>query len=136
MAGLRVVLDTNVLISGVAYPASVPGSILKLCQIGAVDLVLSDFILDEFARVLVRFPHLKLTPEHMEALLKSFRLLASLVEPDASEDPLLRDPADQKVLATLLASKADYLITDDKDLLALAARYPILTPAEFWSRHN
>ena len=30
----------------------------------------------------------------------------------------------------------DYLITGDKDLLALANAHPILTPAEFWRRHG
>lgn len=59
-----------------------------------------------------------------------------MVEPDAAIDPALRDPADQQILATLRAARADYLITADKDLLALADRYPILTPAEFWSRHG
>lgn len=43
------------------------------------------------------------------------------------------------MLATLLAalaeSGADYLITGDKDLLALADRYPIVTPAQFWAAH-
>jgi uncharacterized protein len=48
----------------------------------------------------------------------------------------LRDPADQQVLGTLLASKADYLITGDKALLALAEKYPIVTPATFWERHG
>jgi len=35
------------------------------------------------------------------------------------------------VLARLLISNADYLI----DLLALAAHYPIITPAHFWEKH-
>ena len=48
----------------------------------------------------------------------------------------LRDPADQPVLLTLLAAKADYLVTGDKDLLALASEYPVLTSAEFWSLHG
>ncbi len=38
------------------------------------------------------------------------------------------------VLATLLASKADCLVTGDADLLALAGTYPILTPADFVGR--
>jgi predicted nucleic acid-binding protein len=42
----------------------------------------------------------------------------------------------QQVLATLRASRADYLITGDKDLLALAGKYPIVTPAAFWERHG
>ena len=40
------------------------------------------------------------------------------------------------MLATLTSAKADYLITGDKDLLALAGRFPILTPVAFWSRHG
>jgi len=40
------------------------------------------------------------------------------------------------VLGTLRASRADYLITGDKDLLALRERYPVVTPAEFWERHG
>ncbi|HEY4011217.1 MAG TPA: putative toxin-antitoxin system toxin component, PIN family [Acidobacteriaceae bacterium] len=136
MALLRIVLDTNVLVSGVGYPASIPGNILRLCQVGAVDLVLSDYILDEFSRVLLRFRPLKFTPEQVNPLLKNIRLFALLVEPDMANDDSLRDPADRKILATLRASNADYLITGDKDLLALADRYPILTPADFWSRHG
>jgi predicted nucleic acid-binding protein len=51
----------------------------------------------------------------------------------------LRDANDQPVLGTLLAARdaagADYLITGDKDLLALSDRYPIVTPAQFWATH-
>ena len=62
--------------------------------------------------------------------------LADMVEPDACTDADLRDAADQQVLGTLLAARADYLITGDKDLLALVGRYPIVSPAEFWERHG
>ncbi|MHA6897235.1 hypothetical protein ACQUJT_24655 [Ralstonia pseudosolanacearum] len=48
----------------------------------------------------------------------------------------IRAPADQPVLLTLLAAKANRPITGDKDLLALASQYPILTPADFWARHG
>jgi predicted nucleic acid-binding protein len=39
------------------------------------------------------------------------------------------------LLAARQTSSADYLITGDKDLLALADRYPIVTPAMFWATH-
>ena len=39
-------------------------------------------------------------------------------------------------LATLRASKADDLITGDKDLLALSENYSIVTPAMSWARHG
>jgi predicted nucleic acid-binding protein len=62
--------------------------------------------------------------------------LAEMVEPSSERDETLRDKADQPILGTLLAAKADYLVTGDKDRLALSERYPILTPAAFWARHG
>lgn len=52
MAALRVILDTNVLVSGIAYPASVPGRIMAAWRHGSVEVLLSDYILDELLRVL------------------------------------------------------------------------------------
>jgi len=54
---LRAVLDTNVLLSGIAYPASVPGKLIAAWRHGALDVVLSDYILDELRRVLPRLAH-------------------------------------------------------------------------------
>jgi putative PIN family toxin of toxin-antitoxin system len=136
MAGLRVVLDTNILVSALAYPASIPGRILSAWREGEVDLVLSRYILDEMVRVLPRLPRIKLTPAEIRDLADSFLFLAEIVEPSAEPDATLRDHADQPVLGTLRAAQADYLVTGDKDLLALGGRYPIITPAVFWERHG
>lgn len=136
MASLRVVLDTNVLVSGLAYPGSVPGRILSVWRQGGLDLVLSRYILDELVRVLPRLPRLQFTAAEVRDLVDAFMFKADIVEPEGAPDPDLRDPADQPVLLTLVASRADYLVTGDKDLLALAHRHPILSPAEFWSRHG
>jgi putative PIN family toxin of toxin-antitoxin system len=136
MARLRVVLDTDVLVSGLAYPESVPGRILEAWQNGGLSLVLSRYILDEMVRVLPRLARIKLSRAEIRDLADSFMLLAEIVEPSSKVEKALRDRADLPVLQTLQASKADYLITGDKDLLALADRYSIVTPAEFWSRHG
>lgn len=45
-----------------------------------------------------------------------------------------RDPNDLPILALLMGSGADQLLTGGKDLLALADTHPILTPAEFVDR--
>lgn len=124
------------LVSGSVYPASLPGRILQLCRAGAVDLVVSHYIVNELARVLPRFPQFEFNPSEIGDLIDSFRFFAGIVEPVPFTDPDLRDPADQQILATFRAANADYLITGDKDLLALSDRYPILTPAQFWSRHG
>lgn len=136
MAGLRVVLDTNVLVSGLAYPGSVPGRIVSAWRQGGLEVALSRYILDEFVRVLPRLPRVQMTTAEIRDLADSFMFIADVVEPQGTEDANLRDPADQPVLLTLIASKADYLVTGDKDLLALASRYPIVTPADFWTRHG
>jgi len=136
MAGVRVVLDTNVLVSGLAYPAGIPGRIVGAWRRGGIRVVLSRYILDETVRVLPRLASNRRTAAEIRDLVDSFMFSAEMVEPSAARDETLRDEADQLILGTLRAAKADYLITGDKDLLALSERYPIVTPAEFWSRHG
>jgi len=136
MPGLRVVLDTNVLVSGLAYPGSIPGRIVGVWRQGGLDVVLSRFILDEVSHELPRLTRISLSSGEIRDLVDSLMFLADIIEPDSVVDPNLRDPADQQVLATFRVSKADYLITGDKDLLALSDKYPILTPATFWARHG
>jgi putative PIN family toxin of toxin-antitoxin system len=136
MPGLRVVLDTNVLVSGLAYPGGLPGRILSAWQQGSLNLVLSRYILDEMVRVLPKLARIPMSPAEIRALAESFMLQAEIVEPSAELDEELRDRKDQPVLGTLLAAQADYLVTGDRDLLALAGRFPIVTPAAFWERHG
>ncbi|MCO5118403.1 MAG: putative toxin-antitoxin system toxin component, PIN family [Burkholderiaceae bacterium] len=129
-------LDTNVLVSGLAYPGSIPGRIVTAWRQGGLDVVLSRYILDELSRVLPRLSRVSLGVDEIRDLVDSFMFLADIVEPAGAQDDQLRDRADQPVLRTLLAGNANYLITGDKDLLVLARRYPIVTPAEFWMRHG
>ncbi len=141
MATLRVVLDTNVLLSGIAYPASVPGKIMTAWRHGAIDVLLSAFILEELRRVLPRLAHRHgLLAAEIDDLVDVLSIQAEVIEPLPGVEQELRDVDDQPVLGTLLAalkvSGADYLITGDKDLLALAERFPIVTPGAFWARHT
>lgn len=137
MTHICIVLDTNVLLSGTAYPNSIPGKIVSAFRNGSLEVILSQFILDELYRVLPRLNHrLGWSLPEIRDFIDSLTFLADLVEPVQSIDPQLRDAADQPVLGTLLASNANYLVTGDKDLLALSSQYPILTPAEFWQLHG
>ena len=136
MASMRVVLDTNVLVSGIAYPAGIPGRILGAWQRGGIKVVLSRYILDETVRVLPRLSRIPMTPTEIRDLVDSFMFSAEMVEPSSERDETLRDEADQLILGTLRTAEANYLVTGDKDLLALRDRYPIVTPAAFWDRHG
>lgn len=141
MTGMRVVLDTNVIVSGMAYPGGVPGRIVAAWHSGGLQVVLSAWILTECQRVLPRLqPYSQYSPAQIRELVERMAFEAEVVHPDLAalsqaSRAHVRDLTDEPILATLLASGADTLITGDKDLLALAGQFPILTPAEFCARH-
>ncbi|MFP4063847.1 MAG: putative toxin-antitoxin system toxin component, PIN family [Halochromatium sp.] len=141
MTALKVVLDTNVVVSGLAYPSSPPGKILTAWRAGALELCASHYLLDELRRVLPRLAHRHgLSDQEMDDLVDIFSFQVDLIEPVDIDDSTLRDDCDQPVLGTLIAGLAHdevvCLVTGDKDLLALAAHYPIVTPAVFWQKHG
>lgn len=142
MASIQAVLDTNVIISGLAYPSSVPGKVIQAWRSGALDVVLSDFILDEIRRVLPRLSHRHgMTNAEIDDLVDILGILAEVIVPaELPETISVRDSNDVPVLGTLISGMSshntDYLISGDKDLLALAHQYPIVTPAEFWAKHG
>lgn len=110
-------------------------------RLGSIEVVLSDFIMEELRRVLPRLSHRHgLTSVEIDDLLDILSIQAEILEPHAPDEQLLRDTNDLPVLGTLLAAvqsgSVDYLITGDKDLLVLGDRYPIVSPADFWTRHG
>ena len=142
MAGaLRVVLDTNVLLSGLAYPTSPPGRIIGAWRSGSVEVVLSTFILEELRRVLPRLRHRHgLSETEIDDLVDILSIQAEVIQPAEVEVSHLRDSNDLPVLATLIEAiqnaSVSYLVSGDKDLLALANEYPVVSPAEFCVRHG
>lgn len=137
---MRVVLDTNVLISGLLFPGGPPSQLVDAWRGGAFDLVLSDFMIDEITRVWNHLgPRVKRTPAELSDFLDMLALRGELVQLDiaglaSAAATGLRDPNDVPILATLMCAGADWLVTGDKDLHALAGSYPILTPAAFIMR--
>jgi putative PIN family toxin of toxin-antitoxin system len=141
MPSLGVVLDTNVLLSGIAYPGSVPGKLIAAWRHGALDVVLSDYILDELRRVLPKLAHRHgLSPHEIDDLIDALSILAELVEPEAVIESDLVDAGDLPILGTLVVAQriglVQALVTGDKALLSLRERYPICTPAEFWAEQG
>jgi putative PIN family toxin of toxin-antitoxin system len=111
---MRVVLDTNLLISALFTPESIPDALYRAWREGRFTLVTSEAQLEEFRRA-TRYPALRrfITPAaagtmHNE-LQKLAIVIADLPTVDAS-----KDPADNFLLATALKGKADYLATGDK----------------------
>lgn len=137
---MRLVLDTNVLVSGLLFPGGPPSRIIAAWRGGAFDLVVSDFLVDELVRIVQHLaPRLKFTAAELDDFLDTLRLRSEMVQLDAdslaqTSAAELRNPDDVPILAMLISAAADFLVTGDKDLLASAGAYPILTPAEFEAR--
>ena len=134
---MKVVLDSNVLLSGLMLPESVPGRIVRAWRAAQFELVLSEPMLDEIGRVLA-YPkierRLKWDQETISRFLLLLQFKADVIDISSATVEVPRDPQDVPVLATLVAGGADFLVTGDKDLLTLGHDYPIVTPVEFASR--
>lgn len=137
---MRLVLDTNVLVSGLPFPGGPPSRLVKAWRSGAFDLVISDFVIDGLTRTCAHLgPRLNASPNDLADFIDTISVRAELLRIDAdmlaqASTAGLRDPNDLPVLALLIGSGADHLVTGDKDLLTLAGTYPILKPVDFVDR--
>lgn len=118
-------------------PDSGPGRIIRAWREARLDLVVSEAMLDEIRRTL-GYPkirkRLKWDHDEIERFILLLRFKCVVIAPPSMTVDRLRDPADASVLATLIHSEAEALITGDDDVLVLADRYPITSPAEFVRR--
>ena len=116
---LRVVVDTNVWVSGLIIPDSPPGQVLRAIRDHRFELVASWHVAQELADVLRR-PRLRRYEIEQQDIDDVFRLLAPAL-PTADLDVPIRDPDDAPVVSAALAGAADTIVTGDKDFLADAA---------------
>lgn len=134
---MKVVLDTNVLISGVFF-GGVPGRILAAWTTGAFGLVLSPAILEEYRRVgheLGRqYPDLGST---FEPVLTLIAMNAIIVDAPPLTGSVSGDPADDMFLAAALASQTRLIVSGDRDLLQVSGweGIAVLTPRQFVDQH-
>ena len=111
---MRVVLDTNVLVSGLLSPSGASRALLEFTDLHHIDVVTSPVLLDELERVLTRFMDRAVAHEFREA----FEAIAILVVPSAVPE-VTRGPTDDHVVAAAVDGNALCIVTRDKDLLDL-----------------
>lgn len=137
---MRVVLDTNVIISRFLTPNGSVARIVGLWEDGAFELIVSEAILAEYSQVL-RYPRLRaihrLADGQLDEIDDAFRELTELVEPNEVPEVVEDDPDDDHLLACSMSGKVDCLVTGDRHLLKLGSYngIPILTPADFLARY-
>ena len=128
---MKVVVDTNVIVSGLLTPFSSSGEIIRMAASGDIKLCYDARVLREYAEVLGR-PRFKLSPEHVAAFLDQIRNSGSA----ASGTPLelkLPDPDDEPFLEIALSENAACLITGNLRHFPVSLRQTmkVLSPAEF-----
>ncbi len=128
---LRVVLDTNVLISAIGWRGN-PRKVLTLCIEGKVGLLQSQETLKELKRVLQRERFNFIPVEKREVLLRHLTGISIKVTPNENVEVITEDPGDNKFLDCALAGKADYVVSGDKHLLELKEYrgIKIVTPSD------
>lgn len=133
---MRVVLDTNVIVSSYLSRSSPPTRIRAHIRQGTIRPVVSRELLDEYNRAL-NYPRVSqlhgMTPEQVAAELGDLRQFAESVLLDEIVQVIREDPTDDIVLATALCGAAAYIVTGDGHLLS-RRQYEgidIVSPAAF-----
>jgi len=113
---VRVVVDTNVLVSALIHHGKPRRVVLKLLQQHTV--ILSPQILAELADVLARGKFL-VKSSQVDRYLSVLARKSKMVSPEPRFRVVAQDPDDDIVLWTSSAGKADYIVTGDRHLLSL-----------------
>jgi putative PIN family toxin of toxin-antitoxin system len=134
---MKVVLDTNLLISAFITKNGEPAQILKLLQAKSFSLLLSEEVLTELERVM-QYPKLRklyaYTDAQVERFLKGLKRVALWTEVSDTIAVVRDDESDNRFIELAVAGKARYIITGDKKHLLKVRRYhsiEIVSSAEF-----
>ncbi|MSO19823.1 MAG: putative toxin-antitoxin system toxin component, PIN family [Acidobacteria bacterium] len=131
---MRLILDTNVLLSALLPPLGAPATLVDAWERKAFMLVASDALIAELRNVLGRpFFRTRLRASAAELLaagLRDFSFFCRNLESE-SGGPVAPDPKDIYLLALAEAGQAEFLVTGDKELLSLKQHKStrIVTPA-------
>jgi putative PIN family toxin of toxin-antitoxin system len=133
---MRIVIDTNVLISGLAEPKSNGAGVLRAWREGQFEVVSSKATLREAELVLNAGWLSRLTTDQqVKGLLKELRERTVMVQPRRLSDMPLKDEGDLRLVEAAVAGGAAYLVTADRELLLQRgyAGTAFVTPAELLS---
>lgn len=126
----RVVVDTNLLVSGLIMPHGLPHRLIEEWRAGAFQLLITAAILAEYTTVLAR-PRFAakygITPAIAAAVVRRMRAEGVPVRAAETLPVTVRDPKDMHLLAAAVGGQADYLITGAEDLLVLEGTSALLS---------
>jgi putative PIN family toxin of toxin-antitoxin system len=128
---LRVVFDTNVLVSVLLYRDSALAYLPEAWTGRAVVPLSDQSVIDELSRILIELGARKfqLPPAQVQEIVARYVSIAEPIPATAATEgalPKCKDPDDQKFLELAQRGRADMLVTNDGALLGLARRTPFL----------
>ncbi len=121
----RVVLDTNTIISGLLSPKSPPGKILDLAMQGKFSLASSEHLMNELRRALKYERVTSIlakrgwTEEDLTLFIEGFRKICTITQGSPISEKVCRDPDDDWLLACGEESRAEVIVSGDKDVTSL-----------------
>jgi putative PIN family toxin of toxin-antitoxin system len=129
---LKIVYDTNVIVSAALKEKSLPALVLSLALEGSVRMVISPALMKEYEEVLNR-PRLKLGQEEVKELVAKMKDKALMVKPRKELKIFKQDMPDNRILECALKGKADFIITGNKKHFTFGEfrGTKIVTPREF-----
>lgn len=107
---MKIVLDTNIAVSGLLQSQGNPARVLALVLSGAIQVCHGERILAEYAEVLAR-PRFKFDPKCVREVLNKMETDGLAVDASGQSDVDLPDADDEPFLAIALAASADFLVT-------------------------
>lgn len=132
MIPLRLVLDTNIVVSAALKPEGLQRTVLLLAITRPANLYISDAILAEYQDVLAR-PELQIRRGLQQQLLQLIKTRSRHVIPSRPLD-VTRDPSDNKFLECADAARADYLVTgNQRHFPRFWKKTTVITSREFLS---
>lgn len=128
---MRIVLDTNVLISAFVFPGGAPERVYRRVMEGELTLVTSRPLLSELGRILTT--KFGWDPSYGEEVVAQIVRIAELVEPNEEVADIKDDPADNRVLEAAAAGGANVIVSGDRHLRQLVTwrSIRVLEPAQF-----
>jgi len=132
---IRAVIDTSVLIRYLIKPSAAIIELIEIRWLGdQVLMVTAPELIDELQGVLRRdYIQALIQPQEGQTLLSAIHQKAEILPPLGAVPHYTRDPKDDKFVACALAGSAEYIVTTDKDILALktVAGVHMVLPHEF-----
>lgn len=131
---MRIVIDTNVLISGIIFGGK-PSKIIELLFGKKISVFASPEMVDEYKRIYGELGerYAKRTHNELNEIINSMNIF-----PSHSHIEACRDPDDNKFIECAIDNRCIYIVSGDKDLLVLEQYEDIgiLTVSEFLEQYE